>query len=155
MVQNFKYQLRSLEPWATTLSRPTFMRIQTSGYCSSEVEMLPCWVHGTSSSLNYICQGQLFHRNGIRVITMFEQQDSGKWESWSAAHGCNWSPGIFTHCLINMPLKQSRHICQRNKDAADNDDQKFWNFCQLLRDKVFECLGHRPLMWIDRITQSL
>lgn len=32
-------------------------------------------------------------------------------ESWGAAHKCNWSLGIFTWGLINMPLKHSRHIC--------------------------------------------
>ncbi len=79
----------------------------------------------------------------------------GEWESWSAARKCNWSPGIFTQGLINMPLKHSRHICPQNKDTADNDDQKFRNFYQLLTDKVFECLGHLSLMWIDRHAQSL
>lgn len=44
------------------------------------------------------------------AITTFEQQDSGKWESWSAARECNWSPGIFTWGLIKTPLKHSRHI---------------------------------------------
>lgn len=123
-----------------------------------EVKVLPCCFHVTNPSLHSaICQGQLFHRCGkeIWAITIFEQQDSGKWESWSAAHKCNWSPGIFTQGLINMPLKHSRHICPQNKDTADNDDQKFLNFYQLLTDKVFECLGHSSLMWIDRYARSL
>lgn len=122
-----------------------------------EVTVLPCSFHVTNPFLHLtICQGQLFHRCGkeIWAITMFEQQDSGKWESWRAAHKCNWSPGIFTQGLINMPLKHSRHICPQNKDTADNDDQKFPNFYQLLTDKVFECLGHPTLMWTDRHAQS-
>lgn len=32
-------------------------------------------------------------------------------ESRETAHKCNWSLGIFTWGLINMPLKHSRHIC--------------------------------------------
>lgn len=146
-------------------------RSTNTGQCSSytaytdvfhrscrEAEVLPCRFHVTNSSPHSaICQGQLFHWRGkeIWAITMFEQQDSGKWESWSAAHKCNWSPGIFTQGLINMPLKHSRHICPPNKDTADNDDQKFLNFYQLLTDKVCQCLGHPALMWIDRYALSL
>lgn len=140
------------QTWAT--KPPYHIFVDFHGSCR-EVEVLPCCFHVTNSALHStICQGELFHRHGnpppqkkLLAITMFEQQDSGKWESWSGAHKCNWSPGIFTQDLINMPLKHSRQMYPQNKDTADNDDQKFQIFYQSVTDKVFECLGYLPLMW--------
>lgn len=164
MFHQFNLQSQSCKRWATKPLYLLFMKIQTNvahtqGDTAAfhrscrEVEVPPYCFHVTNSSQHAaICQGQIFHRRGkeIWAITIFEQQDSGKWESWRAARECNWSPGIFTWGLINMPLKHSRHICPKNKDTADNDDQKCLNFYQLLTDKLFKCLGHPSLMWIQR-----
>lgn len=110
--------------------------------------LLPCYQF--RSAFHYLSRSTIssaWKKKKLLAITMFEQQDSGKWESWSGAHKCNWSPGIFTQDLINMPLKHSRQMCTQNKDTADNDDQKFQIFYQSVTDKVFVCLGHLPLMW--------
>lgn len=133
-----------------------FTNIQTTAFYKScrEVEVLPMGYACNQflSAFGYLSRSTIssMWKNRIWALTMFEQQDSGKWESWSAAHECNWSPGIFTQRLINMLLKHAGTFCPQNKDTADNDDQKCLSFYQLLTDKLFECLGHPSLMWIDR-----
>lgn len=119
-----------------------------------------------------ICQGQLFFHHGRRRILGschiwapgFEVGVGGGGrgtgsESWGAAHKCNWSLGIFTWGLINMPLKHSRHICpteQRQRQIMMIRTFFFppLDFYQQLTDKVLGCLGCLTLMWIDKALLS-
>lgn len=79
---------------------------------------------------------------------------------WGAAHKCNWSLGIFTWGLINMPLKHSRHICpteQRQRQIIMIRNffiLLLWIFYQQLTDKVSGCLGCLTLMWTDKALLS-
>lgn len=146
MICKFKLQPHSHEPSATKLLCPLFIKNTSHSGSYVESQQQRSWstptpsIRVATSCLNSaICQGQSFHGNEVRVKTRFEQRDSGKWKkSWRAAQECNWSPGIFTCHMINMPLMDSRHICQQNKDTGDNYDPKCLNFHQLLTDKVFK-----------------
>lgn len=131
-----------------------------------------------------ICQGQLYFfpstdgedfLGSCHIWAPGFEVGAGRWlvgwgrgealvqKVWGAAHKCNWSLGIFTWGLINMPLKHSRHICpteQRQRQIITIRNFFFFffltplDFNQQLTDKVSGCLGCLTLMWIDKALLS-